>query len=83
MHNPFLSLCLHHIAKIPLAKSSCMAKLRVRVAGIIQQRMQEVINKLRHTAIVNNSLEPLLFGKPETLKQTKIFWGMKYQEGHM
>lgn len=49
--------------------------------------MQEVMNKLRYTAVVNDSMEiflenGLLFGKLEILKQTEICWGMKYQEGH-
>lgn len=48
--------------------------MRLSMGGIIQEWMQEVMNKLGHTATVNNSMEKILenrlvFGKLEILKQ--------------
>ena len=49
-------------------------KLRVSTGGIILEWMQEVMDKLDHIVIINNSMKEFLenrelFGKLEVLKQ--------------
>lgn len=79
--SPFWTFTCVTFAKIPLAKASCMAKVRVSMAGITKSGYWN--HKLGHIAIVNNNMKEFLrnrelFGKPEISKQKSAGgWNIK------